>query len=85
MTFTIVLFGILSMLFLLPALLGLEGARNIFVRLRMPQYLTWTPKWLNVGWLLLIGPILILVIIFGALANGNSGHFRTTHGVSLVH
>ncbi|KAI1854060.1 hypothetical protein JX266_001201 [Neoarthrinium moseri] len=76
-----VILGIVAMLNVLPLILGLESARNLLVRIRKPHHFTWAGKWTSIGWFFFIAPSLILIIIFGSLAMGNAGHFRTAHGV----
>lgn len=78
-----VLLGLAVLIFIVPIIMGMEGARNMLVRIRKPQHLLWVPKWANLGWILLVGPLLILVLIFGVLVVGSTPHFRTGHGVGL--
>ncbi|KAH8680829.1 hypothetical protein BX600DRAFT_428808 [Xylariales sp. PMI_506] len=76
-----ILIAIIAMLNVLPLVIGLESARNIIVRLGKPHNLTWVPKWVDIAWFGVIGPSMAIIVIFGVLVAGNSGHFRTAHGI----
>jgi hypothetical protein len=80
-----VLIGIVVFLIVFPAAVGLESARNIFLRIRKPHHLVWERKWTNIMWFYVIAPSLVLVLVFGVLVMGNAAHFRTAHGVSTFH
>lgn len=60
---------------------GMEAVRNVLVRLGLKKVYASIPKWVNITWLYLIGPTTVLALVFGALANGSSGHLRSSHGI----
>lgn len=74
--------GLVAVLTVLPLALGLEGARNILVRIKLGHILPNAPRWNNIMWYFILAPSLILILIFGAVVMGEAGHFRTAHGVS---
>lgn len=66
---------------LFPLALSLEAVRNVLVRLGLKSVYGSIPKWVNIIWVFVIGPTTLLALIFGAVAGGSSGHFRTAHGI----
>lgn len=66
---------------LLPLALSMEAARNILTRLGLKHVYASLPKWVDIIWLLLIGPLAVTALVFGVLAGGSSGHLRTAHGI----
>ncbi|ORY58192.1 uncharacterized protein BCR38DRAFT_413588 [Pseudomassariella vexata] len=76
-----ILFGILVMINVLPAAVGLESLRNMLIRMHKPDVMTWIPKWVNIMWFFIMAPFLIIILVFGVVAMGNAAHIRTAHGV----
>lgn len=66
----------------IPLILSLEGTRTLLIRLKLDHILPKATRWANIGWFWVMGPSALMILIFGALAAGTSGHMRTTHGVS---
>lgn len=77
-----VLFALLAFIVILPLVLGMEAVRNLLVRLKMSHVLSKIPKGMDIIWLYLMTPLAIISLVFGILAGGTAGHFRTSHGVS---
>lgn len=80
----IVLIALLAFINLVPAVLSMEAARNLLVRLKMSHILPNIPRWVDIIWLYLLSPLAILALLFGSLTGGSAGHFRTAHGVSRL-
>ncbi|KAJ5019191.1 hypothetical protein K4K57_001736 [Colletotrichum sp. SAR 10_99] len=76
-----ILFAIVAYINVLPLAIGLEHARNLLIRINVPHILPNVHRWNNIMWLFIIAPSTIVVLIFGALVFGQSGHFRTAHGI----
>ncbi|KAH0440705.1 hypothetical protein CcaCcLH18_02375 [Colletotrichum camelliae] len=76
-----ILFAIVAYINVLPLAIGLEHARNILIRINVPHILPNVHRWNNIMWLFIIAPSTIVVLIFGVLVFGQSGHFRTAHGI----
>ncbi|KAG8167689.1 hypothetical protein KVR01_003378 [Diaporthe batatas] len=66
---------------ILPLILTLEGTRVLLLRLKLGHVLPKATKWANIGWLWLMGPATLLLLIFGFLARGTAGHMQTAHGI----
>lgn len=60
----------------------MDAGRFILVRLKLSHVYPKMPRYINLIWLLLMGPLAIATIIFGVLAGGTTVHLRTVHGVS---
>lgn len=67
----------------LPLILSLEGTRALLLRLKLGHILPKASTWANIGWLWVMGPATLILLIFGVLARGNAGNMRTAHGVSI--
>ncbi|KAJ9150797.1 Cytochrome b/b6/petB-like protein [Pleurostoma richardsiae] len=76
-----ILAATVAFLNIVPLALGLESSRNILIRLRLSHVMPNIPRWNTVLWLYAFTPFLPLVLVFGILAMGTAGHFRTAHGV----
>ncbi|KAI8164874.1 hypothetical protein KHU50_007188 [Colletotrichum sp. SAR 10_65] len=76
-----ILFAIVAYINVLPLAIGLEHARNLLIRINVPHILPNVHRWNNIMWLFIIAPSTIVVLIFGVLVFGQSGHFRTAHGI----
>ena len=61
--------------------MGLEAVRNILDRLDKQHIMANSPRWVNIIWVVALLPGTILLVIFGSLAMGSAGHFRTPHGI----
>ncbi|KAK2001035.1 hypothetical protein LX36DRAFT_602036 [Colletotrichum falcatum] len=80
-----IIFAIVAYINILPLAIGLEHLRNLLLRVNVPQVLPNVHKWNNIMWLFVMGPLVVFVLIFGALVTAKSAHFRTAHGViSLI-
>ncbi|KAL2882101.1 hypothetical protein SGCOL_002363 [Colletotrichum sp. CLE4] len=80
-----ILFAIIAYINILPLAIGLEHMRNLLLRINAPQILPNVQKWNNIMWLFIMGPSVVVVLIFGILVTAKSSHFRTAHGsVTLV-
>lgn len=77
--------ALLAFLNLVPAALSLEASRNLLVRLKLSHVLPNVMRWVDIIWLYIMSPLALLGLLFGSLAGGNAAHFRTVHGVSLLH
>ncbi|KAK1637918.1 hypothetical protein BDP81DRAFT_460531 [Colletotrichum phormii] len=76
-----VLFAIVAYINILPLAIGLEHMRNLLLRINAPQILPNVQKWNNIMWLFIMGPSVVVVLIFGILVTAKSSHFRTAHGI----
>ncbi|TDZ48280.1 hypothetical protein CTRI78_v008312 [Colletotrichum trifolii] len=76
-----ILFAIVAYINVLPLAIGLEHLRNLLLRINAPQVLPNVHKWNNIMWLFVMGPSLVVVLVFGVLVFGKSSHFRTAHGI----
>lgn len=77
-----ILLALLAFVLLAPLAITFDSVRNMLVRIRMQQVLIKLPTYVNLIWTFLMGPLALLSLVFGLLAGGSSGHFRTVHGVS---
>ncbi|KAK1671268.1 hypothetical protein BDP55DRAFT_753042 [Colletotrichum godetiae] len=76
-----ILFAIIAYINILPLAIGLEHMRNLLLRINAPQILPNVQKWNNIMWLFIMGPSVVVVLIFGILVTAKSSHFRTAHGI----
>ncbi|GKT84178.1 hypothetical protein CT0861_01985 [Colletotrichum tofieldiae] len=76
-----ILFAIVAYINILPLAIGLEHLRSLLLRINAPQVLPNIHKWNNIMWLFVMGPSIVVVLIFGALVTAKSSHFRTAHGI----
>ncbi|KAK3933757.1 hypothetical protein QBC46DRAFT_431479 [Diplogelasinospora grovesii] len=76
-----ILVATVAFLNVVPLALGLESSRNILIRLRLSHVVPNIPRWNTVLWLYVFTPLLPIALVFGILAMGTAGHFRTAHGV----
>ncbi|KKY35876.1 hypothetical protein UCDDA912_g04149 [Diaporthe ampelina] len=65
----------------IPLILSLEGTRALLVRLKLGHLFPKVTRCPNIGWFWVMGPATLLILIFGVLAAGTSGHMRTAHGI----
>ncbi|KAK2040602.1 hypothetical protein LZ31DRAFT_578199 [Colletotrichum somersetense] len=80
-----IIFAIVAYINILPLAIGLEHLRNLLIRVNVPQVLPNVHKWNNIMWLFVMGPSVVIVLIFGVLVTAKSAHFRTAHGIiSLI-
>lgn len=78
----LVLLALLAFTTLLPLVITIDAARSILVRLGMHHVLPDIPRWMDIIWIFLMTPLALVALVFGSLAGGTSGHFRSAHGVS---
>jgi len=71
------------MLTVLPMAMGVESLQNMLSRIGRGQSLSKYDRWINISWLFVIAPSIILLLIMGIVGRGNAGHFRSAHTVSL--
>ncbi|KAK1983046.1 hypothetical protein LZ30DRAFT_18721 [Colletotrichum cereale] len=76
-----IIFAIVAYINILPLAIGLEHLRNLLLRVNAPQVLPNVHKWNSIMWFFVMGPSVVLVLIFGALVTAKSAHFRTAHGI----
>ncbi|KAK1702516.1 hypothetical protein BDP67DRAFT_560581 [Colletotrichum lupini] len=76
-----ILFAIIAYINVLPLAIGLEHMRNLLLRIDAPPILPKIEKWNNIMWLFIMGPSVVVVLIFGILVTAKSSHFRTAHGI----
>ncbi|KAF4780206.1 hypothetical protein HER10_EVM0010179 [Colletotrichum scovillei] len=76
-----ILFAIIAYINVLPLAIGLEHMRNLLLRINAPPILPKIEKWNNIMWLFVMGPSVVVVLIFGILVTAKSSHFRTAHGI----
>lgn len=72
------------MLTVLPLAMGLESLQNMLGRIGRGHSLAKYDKWINISWLFVIAPSVILLMIMGIVGRGNAGHFRSAHNVSIL-
>lgn len=77
-----VLIALMGFILLVPFVLGIDAVRNLLVRLNISHILPKIPRWMDIVWLWVMSPTALVALLFGSLAGGNAGHFRTVHGVS---
>lgn len=80
--FQTVMVAMSMFLAILPLILSFEGTRALLLRLKLGHVLPKASTWANIGWLWVMGPATLILLIFGVLARGNAGNIRTAHGVS---
>lgn len=68
----------------IPLILSLEGTRALLLRLKLGHILPKASRWASIGWIWVMGPSTLIILIFGVLTTGSSGNMRTTHGVSIA-
>ena len=71
------------MLTVLPMVMGVEALQNMLGRIGRGHSLSKYDKWINISWLFIIAPSIILLLIMGIVGRGNAGHFRSAHTVSF--
>lgn len=76
-----IILGIVGFLFVLPIAMSLEAVRNMALRVRKPNVLVKEKLLNNVNWLGLMGPSVILTVVFGVLIAGDQPHFRNAHAI----
>lgn len=72
------------MLTVLPLAMGVESLQNMLGRIGRGHSLAKYDKWINISWLFVITPSVILLMIMGIVGRGNAGHFRSAHNVSIL-
>ncbi|KAK7927431.1 hypothetical protein PG985_004429 [Apiospora marii] len=69
------------MLTVLPLAMGVESLQNMLGRIGRGHSLAKYDKWINISWLFIIAPSVILLMIMGIVGRGNAGHFRSAHNI----
>lgn len=77
--------AIVVFLTLLPLVVGLESTQNLLSRVGKAHALAWSDKWVNISWIVLIGPSIFIVLVTGVVAKGTAPHMQNVHGVSHPH
>ncbi|KAE9362681.1 hypothetical protein N431DRAFT_424496 [Stipitochalara longipes BDJ] len=76
-----VILAINTYIFVLPAIILLNTARNLAVMSGRTQFLAKAPRWQLLIGVILIIPGALLTLIFGVLGEGQRSHFASAHGV----
>ncbi|KAK8101440.1 hypothetical protein PG999_011814 [Apiospora kogelbergensis] len=74
-------FGIAGLLGFIPLALALEAGRNIVLRIHKPHVMAKNPRRVNVLWLAVGFPLIIMQFVFGIVATNTAPHFKSVHGV----
>ncbi|KAK8051708.1 hypothetical protein PG993_003093 [Apiospora rasikravindrae] len=76
-----IVLGIGVMLTVLPMVLGVESLQNMLGRIGRGHSLAKYDKWINISWLFIIAPSVILLLIMGVVGRGDAAHFRSAHSI----
>ncbi|KAK8067270.1 hypothetical protein PG997_014017 [Apiospora hydei] len=72
-------FAISGLLGFIPLAMALEAGRNIVLRIQKPHVMTKIPYRINILWLLVGLPLIVLQFVFAVVATNTAPHFKSAH------